>query len=440
MKYSEALAYLNSLTNYEQIDSYDYNNSFNLNNMLALTEKLGNPERGIRSIHVAGSKGKGSTANFIYSVLKDAGYRVGLYTSPHLSDFRERIRVCHKLISKKDFSRHIEKLHSVLDKNKIRLTFFEMTTAIAFLHFKETKVDFAVYEVGLGGRLDATNVIKPLVSVITPISLEHTQKLGRTISAIAAEKAGIIKKNGICISSPQEEEALDVIRKRARSLNSTLILTGEDVCAVTRSASPRGSEFSVKGPGYRYGRIRTTMSGYHQIDNATTAIAAIKALALHGIGIDDSHIRNGISQARWPGRLEMIKPKPLMIVDGAQNRASCHSLAKSIRNLYRYKKLTLVLGISNDKDALGIVHELSPMSDKIIVTQAAMPTRAMKSDELIKYVLARKARKSVILTENSREALLKAEALSGIDDIILITGSLFLVGEVRRAVKEIDNE
>src|SRR3989338_5210903 len=230
MTYSEALTYLNSFINYEKQSSYDYKKSFKLDKMRHLASLLGEPQKGIRSIHVAGTKGKGSTSAIIHSILKEANFNVGLYTSPHLVSFRERIRINDCLISEEDISSLLEKVKGVIEKmGSDKPSFFEVYTALAFLYFKEKKVDFAVYEVGLGGRLDATNIIEPLVSAITPISYEHTQKLGNTLREITGEKAGIIKENRICISAPQEEEALKVIKMICMEKKARLILVGKDI-------------------------------------------------------------------------------------------------------------------------------------------------------------------------------------------------------------------
>lgn len=432
MTYQEALQYFDQFTNYEKKADYDYRLSFKLDRMMDLCYLLGEPQKDIKSIHVAGSKGKGSTATFIQSILTSAGFRVGLYTSPHLNSFRERIRIGDELISEEDVGSILDTVKIAVDKmadNKP--TFFEIYTALALLYFKRQKVHFAVYEVGLGGRLDATNVIEPLVSVLTPISYDHTNILGDTLSKIAYEKAGIIKQDGICVSAPQTKEALDIIESVCEEKNAQLVLVGRDISYKEIKASASEEVFNVSGFFDEYKNIRMKLLGAHQVMNAAVAIGAIEALRLSGISVGMDTVKKGIRSAKWPGRLEVIRRRsPRVVLDGAQNKASADCLARSVRRLFKYKKLILVLGVSKDKDIKGILKELVPKSDYIILTKSRVAGRAMDPVEIRNMITPKT--KAVAVTQNVRDAIDGALAKAGASDLVLVTGSLFVVGEARQ--------
>ena len=423
MTYPQALKYLESLINYERIPEYPYKESLKLERVGDFLALLGNPQEALKSIHIAGTKGKGSTCAFIAYILRYSGYRAGLYTSPHLSDFRERIRIVERqqkraassdfegMIPKKELTRLLKKLKPTIESYNKRseygpLSFFEVYTALAFTYFKEKKVDFAVIETGLGGRLDATNTACPIVCVITPISYEHTDKLGSTLSAIATEKAGIIKANVTVISAPQEKEARAVIRKRCRQMHAGLHETGKDIA---------------------YKNIKISLIGRHQIVNAAAAIGAVEALSLHGFDVREDAIREGLANTLWPGRCEIVSKNPLIIVDGAQNRASSRALKKTIQDNFTYRKLILILGISRDKDIKGISDELKGLADEVILTCADNP-RASSPADLKPYFRGKKT----YLTKNLKEAKKLALSVSGEKGLILVTGSLFILGEFRK--------
>ena len=418
MAYLQALKYLNSFIDYEKLNNYAYNKAFGLERVKALLAALGNPQDDLRCIHVAGTKGKGSTCAFIAYALCECGYKVGLYTSPHLSDFRERIRILSKkskvksqksckdfegMISKQDLARLVEQIMAIPTYEVGMVTFFEIYTALAFLYFKEKDVDFAVFETGLGGRLDATNAVNPLVSVITPISLEHTQYLGNTLRKIAAEKAGIIKAQSVkrkvqslrVVIAPQRREVLEVIRKKCKQTGARL--------------------YEVKN----YKRRKLRLLGEHQQMNAEVAANAVEGLCSR------KGIENGLKNTIWPGRCEVVHRKPLVVLDGAQNVASVQALKKTIRDNFRYKRLILVFGVSADKDIKGMAKELRGFSDEVVLTKSINP-RAANPKDLVKYFTAAR------VTDNTKEAKKMAESLTGKEDLILVTGSLFVVGEVRR--------
>ncbi len=279
MTYAQAILYLDSFVDYEKQSRYDYRTSFGLERIKKLCHLLGDPQDGIKSIHVAGTKGKGSTSSIIYSILRKSGYKVGLYTSPHLVSFRERIRVDGSLIGESDIVSITEILKAAVEKmREERLSFFEIYTAMAYLYFNKKKIDYAVYETGMGGRLDATNIVMPSVSVITPISYEHTDKLGDSLSKIAFEKGGIIKDGIDCVSSPQPPEAAEEIANICRQRRSRLIMVGRDVLYKELRGDDERVVFNVIGLHGRYIDLESKLIGSHQVVNAATAIAAVEAL------------------------------------------------------------------------------------------------------------------------------------------------------------------
>ena len=411
------------------------------------------PEENLRTIQVAGTKGKGSTCAFLANILTAAGFKVGLYTSPHLVDVRERIRILQSLvassafakasgerrsslekdkISKKDFVRLIEKLKPCaerLRKTKLgKLSYYEILTALAFLYFKEEKCDFVVLETGIGGRLDATNTVSSLVCAITPISYEHTQVLGSTLEKIAAEKAAIIKKsNQIVITAPQRRSALKVIKRGARKTGAHLYEVGQDILIREKSATLSGQDFDVKGVFGQYRRLKIGLLGRHQVINAAVAIGCAEALRLYGINIWQQAIREGLRKTRWPGRLEMISRRPRVVLDAAHNQASARALKDALKKFFKFRNLILVFGVSQDKDVRGILKELSPCAKRIILTKAQSP-RAMEP-KIIKTFFKTNER-PIILTQNSVQALRIARQNAEQKDLILVCGSLFLLGEI----------
>lgn len=475
MTYPQALKYLESFINYEKITSYPYRASLKLERIKNFLQTLGNPQDYLKCIHIAGTKGKGSTCAFIAYILREAGYRVGLYTSPHLSDFRERIRILNHpanapgsdrqnkefegMISKKELAGLVGRLKPLIERynrNSIfaELSFFEVYTSLAFIYFKEKKVDFAVLETGLGGRLDATNVVDPLVCAITTISYEHTQKLGNTLKEIAAEKAGIIKnrsalgtvpkqdrdgsegchylsepslirQNRPCyvISAPQEKEAIGVIRRKCKEADAKLFEIGRQIQYETNG----GKDLRIKGIFKEYPDLRLRLLGQHQLVNATLAVSAIEGLRFSNINVGVDAIRKGLYNTLWPGRCEVVAKRPLVILDGAQNIASAKALAKTIPENFKYKKLILVLGISKDKDIKGICSQFYDLADEVILTKADNP-RASEPESLAQYFSG----KDIYLTTGVKRAIKLAKQKAKEKDLVLITGSLFVVGEARK--------
>jgi len=434
MTYREALKYLDSFINFERLDGYNYKTSFKLERMKRLAALLGDPQRAVPSIHIAGSKGKGSTASYVHSMLTSAGFKTALYTSPHLVSFRERIKIKDELISEEDLAHILGRIKITIESSMKdeRPTFFEIYTAIAYIYFKEKKSDFAVYEVGLGGRLDATNLIEPLVSAITPLSYEHTDKLGDTLEEIAKEKCGIIKDGSICVSAPQEEEALKVIENICRERNSRLILIGRDIKFKELASDENSNTFDLSTPSGGYKGLKTSLIGPHQIVNAATAIGIVEALKLKNIIVPEGAVRNGIMNAKWPGRLEVIDRKPFVLLDGAHNRASARILAGAVKKIFKYNRLILVLGVSKDKDVKGMLAELLPEAGEVILTKSKVSSRALDPVKIKEEISSMKhGIKDIILTSNTEEALSRANSIASPEDLILITGSLFIVGEVK---------
>ena len=442
MSYPEAIRYLEGLGNYEIISRYPYQKVVKLERIQGFLELLANPQAHLRCIQVAGSKGKGSTCAFLTYILREAGFKTGLYTSPHLADFRERIRILSPkskglksntefegMIPRARLAQLVSRLRPVIEKyNRTSkfgpLTFFEVYTALAFLYFKEEKVDFAVLETGLGGRLDATNVVRPLVSVITPISYEHTDKLGRTLKKIAAEKAGIIKGPGsVVISAAQKREALAVIRNKCKKEGAELFVAGKDI-----TCKGSAKRFTVQGIQAEYKNLKIRLCGSHQLENACVALAAIESLRRHNINVDIASLRRGLYNTLWPGRCEVTLKNPLVVLDGAQNPASAKVLKKAIKESFRYRRLILVFGVSNDKDIRGMADELRVLADAVILTRSLNP-RATDPQLLRKYFPAKD--KQMYITNSVKEAKNIAWQLAHKKDLILVTGSLFVVGEFR---------
>ena len=449
MTYPQAIRYLESLVNYEKFPPHSYKKSLKLGRMRGFLKLLGNPQDNLRCLHIAGTKGKGSSCAFAAYILKEAGFKVGLYTSPHLADFRERIRILQLqankaarppadefegMISKREIAILAERLKPDIEKyNRSsrygHLTFFEVCTALTFLYFRDKRVDYAVLETGLGGRLDATNTVNPLVCGITPISYDHTAQLGRTLKKIAREKAGIIK-NGrapIVISAPQRKEAGEVIRNRCKEAGVRLREVGKDIVWKNRRPGNGFQIFDFQGARYHYRNFKIRLLGQHQLDNAALAIGMLEPLC--NKKITPSALRRGLQKAVWPGRMELISARPRIVLDGAQNAASAQALKEALKGYFKYKNLILVMGISKDKDIKGTGDILCSVADKVILTKAVCPRAARP--EHIQKILDTQAE----LTYNIPEAIRLARRLAGKPDLILVTGSLFVVGEARRLLK-----
>jgi len=403
---------------------------FDLARVEALLSRVGEPHLKAKSVHVAGTKGKGSTSAMIASVLTASGYRTGLYTSPHLLTIRERIQVDGMSISEDEFAAVAEKLKPEVEAvNRFNimgeLTTFEILTVMAFVYFAQKAVDFQVMEVGLGGRLDATNVVRPEVCIITSISLDHTEVLGDTIALIAGEKAGIIKPGVTVVSAPQSPEAAAVIERVCREKGSTLIRVGREVAWRDHRQSDSGQSFHLKGIRGNY-KFTLPLLGEYQLDNAAAAVAALETLANQGARITPQSIAKGLLQVHWPGRLQVLQRHPLFIVDGAHNDDSARKLREALRQYFRFDKAILIFGASHEKNIATMVAELVPLFSSVIVTRARHPRAASVSAleaEFSRWGIKAEA------AEDTKSAIEKALTLATPDDLICATGSLFVVSE-----------
>ena len=426
--YPDALTFLFtfqdfSLTHQEQIAP----ERFELERMFALMARFGNPQQSFPTIHIAGTKGKGSVAALTASALKAAGYKTGLYTSPHLEDFRERIQINGQWIGEDDFVAETRQLRTKLD-NLPGITSYELQTALAFLYFSSQQVDCAVVEVGMGGRLDSTNILSPLVSVITNISYDHTAILGNTLAEIAGEKGGIIKAGVPVVSAPQQPEALAKLRQIAREKDVPFTLVGEDITYEPLSQTTEGQDFRLTPQGGESITLRTRLLGRHQIENAAAAFAALKFADYAGLPLDEAAIREGFAVVRWPGRFEILPGRPTVVMDGAHNRHSAKMLAETVHNVFPEQEVVLVFGASEDKDIAGMFAELLPVVGDIFLVQANHPRAA--SPERLAELLGE--------TDHSVTQVSELADLRGLlshktspDPIILVTGSLYLVGTFR---------
>ncbi|MCK9420911.1 MAG: bifunctional folylpolyglutamate synthase/dihydrofolate synthase [Nitrospirae bacterium] len=399
-----------------------------LSNSFALMSLMGDPHRKFRSVHVAGTNGKGSTSSFIASMLQAGGYRVGLYTSPHLVSFAERIRINNVLITEAKVVELAGRVRDASRKASLNPTFFEVATALAFTYFAEEGVDIAVIEVGMGGRLDSTNVITPLVSVITNIELEHTEFLGTMLTQIAGEKAGVIKQGVPVVTGAMQQEVITVIEQEAAARTAGVYRLSKDFMQVP-VASPLAQVFDYRGIETSYEKIRINMLGGYQVDNACLALATIECLRNTGIIVDEAAVRRGLEQARWEGRLELVARKPDIYLDGAHNPASARKLAATVREMkHAYRRTVLIIGILQDKDWQGIIAALAPLADHVVVTKPQY-SRAMEVRALASAI--RKLHGSVETAETVGEAIALAGDKASSDDLVLITGSLYVVGDAR---------
>ncbi|MDI6734852.1 MAG: folylpolyglutamate synthase/dihydrofolate synthase family protein [bacterium] len=426
MNYRQVIKYLNSLER--------FGIQLGLERITRLLELLGNPHQDLRCIHVAGTNGKGSTTTFIGEILKKAGFKVGVYTSPHFVSFTERITINGLPIPEAEVAKIIsERILPVIKILPSHPTYFEIATAVAFLYFAQEKVDFAVLEVGLGGRLDATNVIIPLVSVITSIGLEHQDVLGETIEEIAFEKAGIIKQGVSVVTSASQPEVLKVIKKMAKHQGAKLYQVGQDIKFVIKQfpANPNSNyQFSVKGILKEYNGLRTSLLGYHQIINATTAICVIEVLQkYHEVKITTQAIKKGLLQARIRGRLELTKKSPFVLLDGAHNPASAAVLRKALEDYFSRMRLILVVGILQDKDVRGIVKELFQGNKNLALVIITQPKINRSLDPKKIYAEISKYTNKIHILPTVAEGIKYAEAIAGYRDLICITGSLYTVAE-----------
>lgn len=434
MNYTQAQQYLKSFINHEIHLDQIKSSAFKLQRTENLLKNLGNPQNGLKIIHVAGSKGKGSICALAANILKSSGYRVGLFTSPHVNCFRERIRVLKEeqspanaddifpdMISEKEFSDCLEEIKPLIEQARIeggngRLSFFEVTTALALYYFRKQQVDFVVLEAGLGGRLDATNAAGSLIAVVAPISLEHTNILGNTIGDIAGEKAAIIKdhKQKVIIAS-QEKEAHEVLKKRCALFNIDPVWVDKQAESVLIAENINGQVIDLSTEKARYKKLSLPLLGAHQRDNCAVAVSVAECLNDLGYEISLDAIREGVKKVFWPLRFEIISEKPLVVLDGAHNEASAKVLAGLTKKIFNDKQVTLIFGISKDKNKESVLNELKNIAKNIIFTKADHPRAGDLPGAL-----------------GVKQALDLAYQKSDYDNVILVTGSMFVASEARQ--------
>ncbi len=432
MNYRQAEEYLNTFVNYEQIPGISYAQAgYSLRHVEELLNRLGNPQMAARTVHIAGTKGKGSVAAMIAQVLSTSGYKTGLYTSPHFHTLRERISIAASSISEAEFAAAMAEVKPFVESMKQdsslrQLTYFEALTALAFAYFQKKRVDFQVLEVGLGGRLDATNVVaNPAVCVVTAISLDHTQILGNTIGEIAREKAGIIKSGCWAVISPQPEEAASVIRDVCREKAAKVVQVGKDVTWHKISGDIHVQSLVIEGRTDNY-QVSIPLAGDFQLENVATAVAALEVLTSEGFAISTVDIAQGLAQVKWPGRFQIMQDHPTVVIDGAHNVASIRRLVNNVKAYFPHKRVLLVFGTSCDKDIPGIVNELVSLSPQVIVTRASHSRAAPVSTLVAEFA------KRGIEPETSNTvggAISRILSLAEKTDVIGVTGSLFVVSE-----------
>ena len=435
MNYPEALEYLDSFVNYEKEKSFQYPEALNLDRMRRLAKVVGNPQNAYPSVIIAGSKGKGSVAAILSSILRMENLKVGLYTSPHLIDVRERIQVNGLWINEIRFAEYLSQFRKILDEYSWRKdmpTYFEVLTAVAFFHFKEMKVQAAVLEVGLGGLYDSTNVAEAKVVGMTPIALEHTDKLGKTISKIAVQKCGVIKGREYVVSAPQVREAEDVIVKAVADREATLFWVGRDIRCLERGYGEDFQKLDVRTPFGNYYDLSLHLLGEHQMENAAQAITLAKCFEEKTrIKISDPAVRQGLRDARWPGRLEKISDHPCVVLDGAHTRESACRMMQGLKRHFHFSSLVVVLGISEDKDLQGILEELLTETGIVFATESGH-ARALPAEKIAEA--AQNLGKEIRVEKNLEEVLLKARKEAGEDGLVLVTGSLYLVARARQSL------
>lgn len=426
MNYDEALHFLANLTK--------FGINLGLKRIRYLLSLMGNPHFALRVIHIGGTNGKGSTAMMVARILETAGYRVGLFTSPHLHSYTERYLINRIPITEDRFAALMTKLRPLLEQmvqeGREHPTEFEVCTALAFLYFCEEKVDFLVLEVGLGGAIDSTNVIPySLVSVITNVAFDHMEYLGTTLAEIARVKSGIVKKQGYVVTAASEPEALQVIERKCEEEGALLLRVGQDLRWEVKKATPEGTCFSLDSPWGSYPDLSISLAGKYQVINAATALGVIEVLRqAYSVKITPDQIKDGFARIYWPARLELLATNPPVLVDVTHNYDGARALRLALTEIYGYRKLVLVLGMLGDKEREKVVRELAPLATTVIITKPNNP-RAGDWGELAGE--ARGYTQRVWVIENIVEAVEVALGEAGSGDLICITGSFYMVAEAR---------
>lgn len=453
MDYKAALAYIETFIDYERSPDFSRQaRNYNLNRISLLLDLLGNPQEKFRVIHIAGSKGKGSTAALIASVLTEAGYKTGLFTSPHLITPRERCRIDNELISESDIAFYIEKLRPAIDTVSAsefgRVSFFEIYTALAFSYFADKATDFAVIEVGLGGRLDATNIVTPVTTVITPIGLEHTAILGETYGEIATEKAEIIKHGCPLALAPQQPEAQTVFEKVASARNAPIVeakhFVRDDSCSsasrivYNTDGLPVAQHFDVKTNSDSYPQLTVPLLGHHQFVNAITALAGLECLKQQGYIIPKTSVYAGFKNVQWNGRIQRIRSAPIVVLDGAHSPFSMGTLCRTLDESFRYDQIIFVVSLMKDKNLTEIGNIVSKTADSVIATQVGDNPRVIPAETIQNAWTGTCPKMTAYL--NPEKAIAKALSDASPADLICITGSLYLVGQALKWFSVLDSQ
>ncbi len=440
-RYQEALSWIHGLSRFGIKPG--------LERMEAMLGLLGNPHRLVKYVHIAGTNGKGSTAAILAAVLSAGGYRIGLYTSPYLLSFTNRMAINGCDIKKTELSDLVDLIRPVVeevssDQRYGQPTEFEVVTVLALTYFASLKVDLVVLEVGLGGRLDATNVVTPLLSIITNIDLEHTEVLGDTLEEIAFEKAGIIKEGVPILTASEDPIVLSVIKNKADENNAelySLFFSFQNGYQADKANKPvingfaissQGQSFSYNGFNTSYQDLFIPLRGRYQVYNAATALAALELIAGQGFKVDEKVIRKGLAEVIWPGRLELLNDNPLLVMDGAHNPAAMQKMAQAIPEYFNFERLILVFGIMADKDAVAMMSAILPLAEKVYFTRASIP-RAADPNQLHAIALNRFQlnRDLIEVEEDIGNALDKALKYASPNDLVLVTGSFYTVSDAR---------
>lgn len=441
--YDEAMKYLCARTDYEKQSRIRYNTTtFNLARMEKLLTGIGNPHKKIATVHIAGTKGKGSTATMLAKMLESNGYSVGLYTSPHVLNLHERITVNSKKVNKTEMLRLLNRVYAPVEKlsKNDQPSFFEIMTALAFMHFADAEVDIAVIETGLGGRLDSTNVIKPKLVGITSLSIDHQLQLGENLGSIAAEKAGVFKRGVPVVTVEQQPEAMKVLKSEALKVKAPLSITGKDIDFSYRFETSREhgphTRICLTTPRSKFEHLRVPLHGAHQAINCGLALAMLDKLKEDGFEIDGEKAEQGLHKVSLAGRMEMVYSNPRIMIDAAHNAASIRALIYAIGQNIPYDSLVVIFGCNVDKDIDGMLGELQYGADKVIFTRSNSVKAAWPDDlgERYNEICGKMYQTALSLSE----ALQLAQSAVGREDLICITGSFYLIGQAKMQFGAID--
>jgi dihydrofolate synthase/folylpolyglutamate synthase len=426
-KYTDSLNYL--------YDLQRFGIRMGLDTIERICTSLGSPQDRYPSVLIGGTNGKGSTATALTSILQEAGYRVGLYTSPHLVDFRERIRIQGEQISEDEVVQWTDVIRHAISPLNLEPTFFELTTAMALLHFARKEVDIAVLEVGMGGRLDATNIVHPWVTLITGVDYDHEEHLGRTLLEIAGEKCGIMKPRTPLITGEQRDEIFALMERTGESLSAPIHRYGRDFSCSLHAIDRNALTFRFQSPSRDYDLLTTPMTGRHQMNNLGLALAATEILRQRGLRISETSVRRGLAAARWEGRLEAIWEKPLILLDGAHNPGGVRTLVDFLREVIgsadRYPKSTLIFGVLQDKDAETMLRMLLPYFSHIVLT--APDTERARDPRLLQSLVTSDGKHLSVIPSVSAAVEWVSESARE-DEAIVVCGSLYTVGEARHTL------